>query len=83
MCVCLDDCRWIRLPAIIYGSHVATTLIPILYHIMAAAGPMTVSERMYLSAVYVPYLIVPLLLVYYMLTSVHYQPLRLSSLKQH
>lgn len=100
--VCPGGCRWIRIPAIIYGSHVATTLIPILFQIMtadfssdtchmepatvaaAAAGPVTLSERLSLAAVYVPYLVVPLLLVLYMLTSEHYLPSKPSqrSLKQ-
>jgi len=81
-------CRWIRLPAIIYGTHVATTLVPILFHIMAAdfssqsdhmkpnataaAGPVTISERLSLAAVYAPYLVIPIMLVYHMLTSEQY-----------
>jgi len=50
------------------------------------AGPVAMSERLSLSAVYAPYLIVPLLLVYHMLTSDDYLPAatsRQSSLKQH
>jgi len=83
----VGGCRWIRLPAIIYGTHVSTTLIPILYHIMTADfssqlvddnAAVTVSGRLALASVYAPYLIVPLMLVYHMLTSPQY----VSSLKQ-
>ena len=94
MCVnvCKGKCRWIRVPAIVYASHVATTLIPILYHVMVAdfsdshgqpSGPVTVSERLTLSAVYIPYLVVPLMLLYHMLTSADYLPGKAPSLKQH
>jgi len=62
------------MPAIIYGAHVSTTLVPILYHILTALTHLTLTERLCLSAVYTPYLVIPLILVYYMLTSVHYQP---------
>ena len=101
VCVCQGGCRWIRVPAIVYGSHVATTLIPILFEIMTAdfssdshhvepsaaaadAGPVTMSERLALAAVYGPYLAVPLMLVYHMLTSEQYVSSRPSknSLKQ-
>ena len=89
MCMCVFEggCRWIRIPAIIYGSHVATTLIPILYHFIAAdaMSQLTVTERLYLCAVYAPYLIIPLMLVYHMLTSPDYLPTNQLSfrLKQH
>lgn len=85
-------CRWIRIPAIIYGAHVATTLIPILFHTLATdfssaereqAGPVTTSELLWLCAIYMPYLIVPLLLIGHMLMSADYVPVSRSSLKQH
>jgi len=51
------------------------------------AGPVTASERLCLSAIYAPYITVPLMLVYHMLMSVDYAPpatdTRQSSLKQH
>jgi len=50
-------------------------------------APVTMSERLCLSAIYAPYLIIPLMLICYMLTSVHYRPVATSkphqSLKQH
>ncbi|GLC33960.1 hypothetical protein PLESTB_000822800 [Pleodorina starrii] len=53
--------NWIRIPCIIYGAHVATTMVPILTEILfsPAAGP----KRVTLALIYLPYLIVPLLLV--------------------
>jgi EXPERA (EXPanded EBP superfamily) len=89
-------CRWIRLPALLYGCHVATTVIPIIYHIMMAdfsvcgetpsiikslgiSGPETLSERLILSSIYAPYLLVPLLLVYTMLFSPDYATLKSKS----
>ncbi|KAJ0022499.1 hypothetical protein NQD34_009989 [Periophthalmus magnuspinnatus] len=32
-------CRWIRTPAIVYSTHTATTLIPILAHILFSTFP--------------------------------------------
>merc|ERR1740137_142980 len=91
-------CRWIRLPAALYGSHVATTLVAILYHfavydfkssphagpltsskpgddtIYTHPGPETTSERLRLAAVYLPYFIIPVLLVLRMAFSSEYAP---------
>uniref|UniRef100_A0A3B3SLD3 Transmembrane protein 97 n=1 Tax=Paramormyrops kingsleyae TaxID=1676925 RepID=A0A3B3SLD3_9TELE len=71
-------CRWIRTPAIIYSTHVATTLIPILAYILfnqfpnsPHPGPKTSRERLTLMAIYSPYLIIPLMLLLTML----YHPL--------
>jgi len=62
--------RWIRLPVIVYSTHVATTLIPILFHIYLhdfsqdeIKGPLTLSDRIILSGFYLPYFIVPLILL--------------------
>lgn len=72
-------CKWIRTPAIIYSAHVATTLLPILSHILfykfpmkPHAGPQTLQERLLLVSIYVPYLLVPLLLLLTMLMSSTY-----------
>ncbi|MBN3304139.1 SGMR2 protein, partial [Amia calva] len=72
--------RWIRIPAIIYSVHVATTLIPILTHILfhrfpgtPHPGPQTPSERLALLGIYSPYLLVPLLLLLTMLLSSSYR----------
>ncbi|XP_064892702.1 sigma intracellular receptor 2 isoform X1 [Columba livia] len=72
-------CKWIRTPAIIYSTHVATTLFPILAHILfhdfsksEHSGPQTPRERLTLLSIYLPYLLVPLLILYTMLRSPHY-----------
>lgn len=73
------SCKWIRTPAIIYSVHVATTLIPILGHILLhnfpvapVPGPQTSKERWTLVSVYAPYLIIPLILLLTMLSSATY-----------
>ncbi|XP_061868462.1 sigma intracellular receptor 2 [Colius striatus] len=72
-------CKWIRTPAIIYSTHVATTLLPILAHILChdfskaeLGGPRTQRERLLLLSVYLPYLLIPLLLLFTMLCNPHY-----------
>lgn len=72
-------CKWIRTPAIVYSAHVATTLVPILGHILfyqfpvgPHPGPQTLQERMLLVSIYAPYLLVPLLLLFTMLLSSTY-----------
>lgn len=72
-------CRWIRTPTILYATHVATTLLPILSHILfyqfpgkPIAGPQTSQERWLLFSIYFPYLLVPLLLLLTMLLSSTY-----------
>lgn len=72
-------CKWIRTPAIVYSTHVATTLVPILAHILfhqfptkPHAGPQTPKERWLLVSIYIPYLLVPLLLLLTMLLSATY-----------
>ncbi|EFJ40779.1 hypothetical protein VOLCADRAFT_108000 [Volvox carteri f. nagariensis] len=53
--------NWIRIPCIVYGSHVATTMVPILSEFLFSpeAGP----KRLTLVSIYLPYLVVPVLLV--------------------
>ncbi|XP_017277502.1 sigma intracellular receptor 2 [Kryptolebias marmoratus] len=72
-------CRWIRTPAILYATHVATTLLPILAHILfhqfpvkPHPGPQTPRERWLLASIYAPYLLVPVLLLLTMLLSSTY-----------
>ncbi|NXJ76488.1 SGMR2 protein, partial [Trogon melanurus] len=72
-------CRWIRTPAIIYSTHVATTLFAILAHILfhdfsksEHLGPQTQRERLILLSVYLPYLLIPLLILFTMLCNPHY-----------
>ncbi|KAM9358897.1 sigma intracellular receptor 2 [Symphorus nematophorus] len=72
-------CKWIRTPAIVYSVHVATTLLPILAHILLYQfptephpGPQSLQERWLLVSIYAPYLLVPLLLLFTMLLSSTY-----------
>ncbi|XP_069767230.1 sigma intracellular receptor 2 [Narcine bancroftii] len=73
------NCSWIRTPAIVYSTHVATTVISILGHIMfndfsksTHPGPKTLSGRLSLLAIYIPYLITPLMILLTMLCSKRY-----------
>ncbi|KAB5550330.1 hypothetical protein PHYPO_G00052560 [Pangasianodon hypophthalmus] len=73
------SCKWIRTPAIIYSVHVATTLLPILGHILLhnfpvapLPGPQTSKERWTLVSVYAPYLLIPIILLLTMLFSSTY-----------
>ncbi|XP_016412633.1 transmembrane protein 97-like [Sinocyclocheilus rhinocerous] len=72
-------CKWIRTPAIIYSVHVATTLIPILSHVLfnnfplaPHPGPQTLQERLTLVSIYAPYLIIPVMILFTMLFSSTY-----------
>ncbi|GIL85390.1 hypothetical protein Vretimale_10666 [Volvox reticuliferus] len=53
--------NWIRMPSILYGTHVATSMVPILVDILLS--PSSGPKRVTLALIYLPYLIVPLLLV--------------------
>ncbi|CAH1802139.1 unnamed protein product [Owenia fusiformis] len=74
------NCPWIRIPSIVYGTHVATTLVPILAHIWWGdfveskkyPAPLTYNEKMTLTGIYLPYILVPLLLLYVMLFTDRY-----------
>ena len=68
--------NWIRIPMIVYGSHVATTMVPILGELVAFAAARhddaadlllpPQARRWGLVAIYMPYLVMPLLLTIYM-----------------
>ncbi|XP_072908999.1 sigma intracellular receptor 2 [Hemitrygon akajei] len=73
------SCPWIRTPAIVYSTHVATTVISILGHILfndfsksTYPGPNTLSERLSLLAIYSPYLLIPVMILLTMLYSQRY-----------
>uniref|UniRef100_H3BEZ7 Transmembrane protein 97 n=2 Tax=Latimeria chalumnae TaxID=7897 RepID=H3BEZ7_LATCH len=75
------SCRWIRTPAIIYSTHVATTVIPIIAHVLFQdfssskyPGPKTLQERLTLVSIYAPYLLIPVMMLLTMLCSTHYNP---------
>lgn len=66
----VQNCQWIRVPFIVYSTHVTTTTIAICFHILMESfnhpkypGPDTLKERLSLLAVYAPYLIVPFLML--------------------
>ena len=54
--------NWIRIPLIIYGTHTATTVFPILSEI-CLSGALRQAEKITLSLIYLPYFLIPLLLV--------------------
>uniref|UniRef100_A0A7R9VI65 EXPERA domain-containing protein n=1 Tax=Chlamydomonas euryale TaxID=1486919 RepID=A0A7R9VI65_9CHLO len=54
--------NWIRIPALIYGVHTATTMIPIFGEILTVGNYQ-------LAGIYAPYLVVPLLLATKMATT--------------
>ncbi|XP_041349435.1 sigma intracellular receptor 2-like [Gigantopelta aegis] len=63
-------CKWIRLPVIIYSTHVITTLIAIIFHVFTTdfsksryPGPRTTQEKLALVSIYSPYLFVPMMLL--------------------
>lgn len=57
--------NWIRIPSILYGAHVATTVVPILAETLL--NPViTNDQKLMLTGFYAPYLLIPLLLALYM-----------------
>ena len=53
-----------RIPFILYGTHVTTTLVPILGEVYYREG-MEVADKVKLSLVYLPYLLIPLSITVY------------------
>uniref|UniRef100_A0A8C6D4C5 Transmembrane protein 97 n=1 Tax=Moschus moschiferus TaxID=68415 RepID=A0A8C6D4C5_MOSMO len=76
-------CKWIRTPAIIYSVHTMTTLIPILSTLLLddfskasrfrGQGPQTFQERLFLLSVYIPYFLIPLVLLLFMVRNPYYK----------
>ncbi|BFZ18702.1 hypothetical protein BsWGS_21741 [Bradybaena similaris] len=65
-----QNSKWLRLPCIIYGSHVATTLAPIIAHVLLhdfsnekLPSPRNFDERLFLLSIYSPYFLIPVALV--------------------
>lgn len=56
--------EWFRLASLIYASQAITAVIPILMVVVFNENA-TLSQRTVLSSIYMPYLLVPLALVYY------------------
>ncbi|XP_004593957.2 sigma intracellular receptor 2 [Ochotona princeps] len=72
------SCKWVRTPAIIYSAHTVTTVIPILATLLfddfpKGQGPGTFSEKLILISVYLPYLLIPLVLLLFMLRNPYYK----------
>ena len=57
--------NWIRIPAVIYGSHV-TTAVALLLAEFQFSDKITDKQRLILCSFYLPYLIIPLSLTLYM-----------------
>lgn len=53
------QCNWIRIPGIVYGTHTATTLIPILAEILYSKAIVGEAARLKLFLIYLPYLVIP------------------------
>jgi hypothetical protein len=57
--------NWIRIPSILYGTHVATTVVPILAETLLG-NHNTDEQKLMLTGFYAPYLLIPLALALYM-----------------
>ncbi|XP_030078381.1 sigma intracellular receptor 2 [Microcaecilia unicolor] len=72
-------CKWIRIPAIIYSTHVSTCVLPMIVEILFSdfstfrLGPLSFQERLTLVAVYSPFLLISLLLLNTMLYNPQYR----------
>ncbi|XP_072044098.1 sigma intracellular receptor 2-like [Amphiura filiformis] len=75
------SCSWVRVPCLVYAVHVATTLQPIMAYILLHdfsdespeyPGPATLEERLKLLAVYMPYFIIPVMMIITMVFSSEY-----------
>ena len=60
---------WFRSYCIAYGAHTATTMVPILTTLVTTPDLMTTMQRSILLAFYLPYLFVPLWILYLAVTS--------------
>ena len=71
----LTKATWIRIPTIAYGAHVATTLVPIIGDFLfAQGGPVlfqNTQQRLTLVALYSPYFVIPLLLMWRAMARAH------------
>eukprot|EP01119_Soliformovum_irregulare_P004106 TRINITY_DN15113_c0_g1_i1.p1 TRINITY_DN15113_c0_g1~~TRINITY_DN15113_c0_g1_i1.p1 ORF type:complete len:167 (-),score=8.41 TRINITY_DN15113_c0_g1_i1:49-549(-) len=60
--------NWIRMPSILYGVHVATTMLPIFGEIFFGKNRLlTWGDKAQIAALYSPYFFIPLYLVYFMI----------------
>mmetsp|Transcript_29028 Transcript_29028/g.55700 ORF Transcript_29028/g.55700 Transcript_29028/m.55700 type:complete len:172 (+) Transcript_29028:14-529(+) len=56
------DYSWIQVPSIAYGAHTCTTLVPILMEMWHSPSVPTIFHRKLLTAIYMPYLLFPMLI---------------------
>lgn len=56
--------NWLRIPSIIYGTHVATTVWPILADLLMSSEH-SYQEKTYLFAIYSPYFLIPAFIAAY------------------
>ena len=61
--------NWIRIPALAYGVHTATTLLPILAELADSPEVPSPAARAQLLALYAPYLLLPLACAVWMAAS--------------
>ena len=57
-----DKQNWIRIPGIVYGTHTATTLLPILGEILFSTDIPNDAARIQLFLIYLPYLVIPFMM---------------------
>ncbi|CDH61039.1 transmembrane protein 97 [Lichtheimia corymbifera JMRC:FSU:9682] len=57
------DAQFVRLPLLVYGTHVATTVIPCLAELFFGSSSLTFDERLTISGFYFPYFIIPLVIL--------------------
>uniref|UniRef100_A0A8C6YBN2 Transmembrane protein 97 n=1 Tax=Naja naja TaxID=35670 RepID=A0A8C6YBN2_NAJNA len=75
------NCKWIRIPVIIYTTHVITVVVACLVHILftdfsnaKAPTPRTLQERLTVAAFYAPFLAICLAMLLFVLFSSAYNP---------
>lgn len=61
--------NWIRIPALVYGVHTATSLLPILAELATSPKVPSEAARLQLLALYLPYLLLPLACAVWMAAS--------------
>lgn len=57
------------MPTLLYGAHVPTTVVPILGTVFAPGAGISDHNLLLLTAIYIPFVLVPLLLVYRVLAT--------------
>ncbi|EGD78001.1 transmembrane protein 97 [Salpingoeca rosetta] len=55
---------WIRIPGIIYGTHVATTVVAVLAEVLCGEYGLSWKDKAWLASVYLPWLVIPLTYVW-------------------